>query len=115
MIIMLVEGSGVSREIVNRLGEELGIRGSLTCLLHWLTLTMRVILRVMTRVRMGTVMMSGDQLSMLGQGFRGVQLSMNVMGLVGGLLEEEVMKPLYRLGYFPTSRGTTSNLYSGSK
>ena len=129
--MILVEGAGVIREIVNRLGEEVGIMSSLTCLLLLLTLIMRVILivRVMTRTRMGTVTMSGEHLAMLGQGFRGVQLFMNVMGLMEGLLEEEVlgMKPLYSwvehllsrllllsswVGHFPTYRRTTFCLHS---
>ena len=123
--MILVAGAGV-REIVNRLGEEVGFRRSLTCLLHLLTLIMRVTVRVMMRT--GTVMRSGEQLAMIGQGFRGVQLFMNVRGL---LEEEEVMgmKPLYsrvehllrllllscRVGYLPTSRGTTFSLHLYSK
>ena len=63
----------------------------------------------------------------LGQGFRGVQLFMHMMGLVEGLLEEEVLGSrmdhlLSRLlllsswvGYFPTCRRSTSSLHSYSK
>ena len=108
--MILVEGA------VNRMGVEVGIMSSLTCLLHWLNLIMRVIVRVMTRMRTGIVMMR--------QGFRGFQLE--------GLLEEEVMgmKPLSSrmkhllsrwlllsswVGYFPTCRRTTSSLHSYSK